>query len=81
MGQISFGRHPVGSVGLALFLLGISAFAYSILDPVFGPVAIGCLAAGGVVAILLAWHRRQTTRMDASDADTSDKTTQPIEPQ
>ena len=64
MGQIIFSRNPTGSVALGLFILGISAFLFSVLDPLFGPLALGCIAAGAVVAALLMFRRPKTPHID-----------------
>jgi len=80
MGQIIFSRNPTGKVSLGLFLLAISAFLYSIFDPLFGPLAIVCIAAGGVVAAIL-WRRRpQTLHIDSRTVDTSESPPNPIQP-
>ena len=64
MGQIIFSRNPTGSIALGLFILGISAFLFSVLDPLFGPLALGCIAAGAVVATLLLRRRPKTPHID-----------------
>jgi membrane-bound ClpP family serine protease len=80
MGQIIFSRNPIGSVGLGLFLLGISVFVYSIFDPLFGPLAIACIATGAVVAAFLLRRRPKTPHVDPRQPDASHDTSRPIEP-
>ena len=50
MGQIIVQRNAIGTVSLGLFLGAIGAFVYSALDPAFGPIAIGSMLGGAVVA-------------------------------
>ena len=64
MGQIIFSRNPTGSVALGLFMLGISAFLFGVLDPLFRPLALGCIGAGAVVAALLTRRRPKTPHID-----------------
>jgi len=79
MGQIVVNKNAVGTVGLGLFLLGIGAFAYSALDPAFGPIAIGCMAGGGLVAAILARRRSVTPHIDPRQVEV-DPPPPPIEP-
>jgi hypothetical protein len=80
MGQITFVKNPTGKVGLGLFLLGIGAFAYSVVDPLFGPIAIACIGAGLVVAGLLSRRRPTVPHIGPRDADSSGDVPPPIEP-
>ena len=57
MGQIIVNKNAVGTVGGGLFALGIGVFVFSTIDPVFGPIATGCIVAGWVVAGLLLRRR------------------------
>ena len=64
MGQIMFSRNPTGSIGLGLFLVVISVFLWSTLDPLFGPLAIGCVVGGAVVAMVLTRRRHPRPHLD-----------------
>jgi hypothetical protein len=79
--QIIVDRQAVGTVGLGLFLVATSAFAYSVLDPVFGPIAFGCISGGAAVALLLLRRRHVIPHIDPRQADVSDRPPPPIEPQ
>jgi hypothetical protein len=72
--------NPVGTVGGGLFLLAISVFVSSMFDPFFGPVATGCIAAGGLAAALLVRRRPHPPHIDPRLVDTSDVSPKPIEP-
>jgi hypothetical protein len=65
MGQIIFSRNPTGSISLGLFLVAISVFLWSTLDPLFGPLAIGCIVAGLVLAVVLARRRHAPPHLDS----------------
>ena len=64
MGQIMFSRHPTGAISLGVFLLGISAFLSSTLDPLFGPLAIACIGAGALLAGILRLRRATVPHID-----------------
>jgi len=78
MGQIIFSRNPTGSIALGLFILGISAFLFSVLDPLFGPLALGCIAAGAVVATLLLRRHPKTPHIDRQSV--GEDVPRPIQP-
>jgi membrane-bound ClpP family serine protease len=80
MGQIIFSRHPIGTVGVGLFVVGIGAFVFSIIDPLFGPLALACIVAGGVCAVALARRRPKVQHIDPRDASNAEKPPRPIEP-
>ena len=80
MGQIFVDRNTVGTVGLGLFLVAMGAFAYSVLDPVFGPIAFGCISGGAAVATLLFRRRQVIPHIDPRQADDSDRPPPPVEP-
>jgi hypothetical protein len=80
MGQIMFSRNPTGRIGLGLFLLALSAFVYSIFDPLFGPLAMGCIVAGVGVGVLLSRRRTTTLHIDPGTIETARETPRPIEP-
>lgn len=80
MGQIMFSRNPTGRIGVGLFLVGISAFLWSVFDALFGPLALTCIGAGLLVAGLLTLRRPQTPHIDPRLVDTPDRPYQPIEP-
>jgi membrane-bound ClpP family serine protease len=80
MGQIMFSRNPTGTIGLGLFVVAISAFLLSTLDPLFGPVAVGCIVAGAVGAVILGRRRSSVPHISPQDANTSDEMSRPIKP-
>ena len=81
MGQIIFSRHPTGTIGIGLVVAVISAFLLSTLDPLFGPLAVACIAAGSVGAGLLARrHKNVVLHVDPRDPSNSDETPPPIVP-
>ena len=79
MGQIAFSRGATGPLSAGVFLLGISAFLYSMLDPTFGPLAIGCTLAGGVVAVGVAFRNRRVTHIHMRPFDVDDEPPKPSE--
>ena len=80
MGQIVFSRSPTGTIGVGLFILGVGAFVFSVVDPFFGPLAVACIAAGAVGAVFLARRRRVVPHIDPRDPSNSDQAPPPIEP-
>jgi len=80
MAQITFIRTPTGKVGIGLFLVGIAAFLLSVFDPLFGPLAAGCIAVGVLCAALLMRRRRQVPHIDPRDPSNADEAPRPIEP-
>jgi len=78
--QIIVDRHARGAVGLGLFLVATGAFAYRVLDPVFGPIAFGCISGGAAVALLLFRRCHVIPHIDPRQADASDRPPPPIEP-
>jgi membrane-bound ClpP family serine protease len=79
VGQIIVVKNAVGTVGLGLFLVGIAAFVYSALDPAFGPIAIGSILGGAVVAAFLLRRRPTTPHIDPRQVDVPEPP-RPIEP-
>jgi hypothetical protein len=79
MGQIMFNRSPTGKIGLGLFVVAISAFLTSALDPDLGPFAVALIVAGVAAAILLSRRHSQTPHIDPRQADESGER-RPIEP-
>lgn len=69
MGQIIVVKDAVGTVSLGLFLLGIGVFVYSVFDPAFGPIAIGSIVGGAIVAALLLRRRTNTPHIDPRQVD------------
>jgi hypothetical protein len=80
MAQIMFSRNPTGSIGLGVFLLGISVFLWSTVDPLFGPLATGCIGVGAVVAGLLALRHPKVPHIDPRQMESGAEPTRPIEP-
>lgn len=80
MGQIIVQRNAIGTVSLGLFLRAIGAFVYSALDPAFGPIAIGSMLGGAVVAGLLLRRRRITPHVDPRQLDADDQQPPPLGP-
>jgi len=81
MGQIIFSRNPTGTIGIGLVVAVISAFLVSTLDPLFGPLAVACIAAGAVGAVLLVRRcKKVVLHIDPRDPSNSDETPRPIVP-
>ncbi len=80
MGQIMFSRSPTGKVWIGLVVVVISAFLSSILDPLFGPLAVACITAGAVGAIFLARRRTSVPHIDPRGVTTDEETPRSIEP-
>ncbi len=80
MAQITFSRSPTGKVWSGLVVVVISAFLSSILDPLFGPLAVACIAAGAVGAVFLARRRTKVPHIDPRSVATSDERPRDIEP-
>jgi hypothetical protein len=59
MAQIMFVKNPSGPVSLGAFLLGVSAFLVSVVDPEFGSIATVCIVGGMIAAPLLAMRHRR----------------------
>ena len=79
MGQIIVVKNAAGTFGLGLFLVGIGAFAYSALDAMFGPIAIGSILGGAVMAAILLRRKSTTPHIDPRQVD-APKAPRPIEP-
>jgi len=71
MGQILSSRNPMGTVGIGLFLVALSAFVYGLFDPLFGPIAMVCLAAGTGLGVILGWRRPRALHVDPRLLDAS----------
>jgi hypothetical protein len=81
MGQIMFSRNPTGTIRLGLVIVVISAFLLSTLDPLFGPLAVACIAAGAAGAVLLARRRKKVVpHIDPRDPGNSEGPPPPIVP-
>ena len=67
-----YSRNPTGTVGLGLFVLALSPFALSIFLPhfdMFLPHFGGSVAAGALLAVVLARRRPQVPHIDPRSLD------------
>jgi uncharacterized membrane protein YbaN (DUF454 family) len=69
---ITFSRDVVGQMSVGLFLVGVAAFAVSLLDAGFGPIAQVCVGLGVLAAAALWWLHRGEAHPSISASANSD---------